>query len=299
MSETLDSDAQENATDKVAPTASRESSGLSIAIVSYHSPLSELQLLLDSLLEAIARLREVFSLTDITIYLIDNSPEGELQLDEFAAVYAKADQEEVAIVLLQGHGNVGYGAAHNLAINRTESTYHLILNPDVILDRECLHAGLAYMQSHPEVAMASPFATTPNGAKQYLCKRYPSVLVFLLRALPSSLARLLFGAYLDRFEMRELSESQATSNIPIISGCFMLCQTEAIKKQHGFNENYFLYFEDFDLSLRVGKTSQLAYVPTMKISHGGGNSFRKGLRHIRLFMRSGWRFFNTHGWRIW
>lgn len=77
----------------------------------------------------------------------------------------------------------------------------------------------------------------------------------------------------------------------------MLCKREVLSEVGGFDDRYFLYFEDFDLSLRLGKQGRLAYVPAMKIIHAGGNTASKGLRHILLFMRSAMRFFNQWGWR--
>jgi GT2 family glycosyltransferase len=78
----------------------------------------------------------------------------------------------------------------------------------------------------------------------------------------------------------------------------MLCRTAALKAVSGFDEGYFLYFEDFDLSLRIAKIGELAYVPAMRIKHAGGHAARKGRAHIGMFVRSAMRFFNTHGWRF-
>jgi GT2 family glycosyltransferase len=58
-----------------------------------------------------------------------------------------------------------------------------------------------------------------------------------------------------------------------------------------------LNFEDFDLSLRLGQHGKLAFLPSMRIVHAGGHAARKGLRHITLFIRSGFRFFKQWGWR--
>ena len=69
-------------------------------------------------------------------------------------------------------------------------------------------------------------------------------------------------------------------------------------KQTLKNESYFLYFEDYDLSLRIGKLGRLAYAPNVRITHCGGNTSSKGLWHIRIFIISGIRFFNKHGWRF-
>jgi len=98
--------------------------------------------------------------------------------------------------------------------------------------------------------------------------------------------------------MHDLPEDEASTDIPIVSGCFMLSRTDTLKEINGFDERYFLYFEDFDLSLRMGKLGKLAYLPTMKIIHAGGHAARKGFAHLGMFARSGIRFFNSHGWRF-
>ena len=65
----------------------------------------------------------------------------------------------------------------------------------------------------------------------------------------------------------------------------------------GFDPRYFLYFEDFDWSVRLAKTGQLVYLPSFRIVHHGGGAARKGWRHIRWFVQSGTRFYRRHGWR--
>ena len=78
----------------------------------------------------------------------------------------------------------------------------------------------------------------------------------------------------------------------------MLCRTELLQKVQGFDENYFLYFEDFDLSLRIGKIADIVYLPSMRIVHAGGHAARKGIRHLLMFVKSAWYFYNTYGWRV-
>ncbi|WES91767.1 glycosyltransferase [Aeromonas hydrophila] len=86
---------------------------------------------------------------------------------------------------------------------------------------------------------------------------------------------------------------------PIVSGCFMLFRTDVLQLLGGFDPRFFLYFEDFDISLRAGKISRIAYVPQVKVVHHGGHASRKGWRHIWMFGRSMVTFFNIHGWRWW
>ena len=88
-------------------------------------------------------------------------------------------------------------------------------------------------------------------------------------------------------------------DVPIVSGCFMFFRRDVLDAVGGFSPDYFLYFEDFDLSLRVSKVARIAYVPAVRIVHHGGDAARKGLKHIWMFTRSAVTFFNTHGWRWW
>ena len=146
--------------------------------------------------------------------------------------------------------------------------------------------------------MASPNARDIRGEKLYLCKRYPSLLVLLIRGFLPQISKVFFQKNLASYEMRELSESTVARNIPLISGCFMIADTRAFQKVDGFDERYFLYFEDFDLSLRIRSIGQLAYAPSVHITHAGGQAAKKGLRHIWVFVQSGVRFFQLHGWRL-
>lgn len=275
----------------------QSANSLTVSVVSYHSPVEELSTMLSTLSKALTAVRRCDAGATLNISLIDNSEDNRLELKQFEGL-----KDELAVIdcefkLLQGHGNIGYGAAHNLVISKCKTSKILLMNPDVALQQSSLTEGLTFLKNHPDVSAVSPYAEFENGNKQYLCKRYPSVLNFFLRGFLPVFLRILFSKRLAKFEMRELSEDQPSLNIPIISGCFMLCRTEELKKVKGFDPGYFLYFEDFDLSLRLGKSSSLAYLPSMKIVHQGGHSARKGLRHIRLFVSSGKRFFSTHGWR--
>jgi hypothetical protein len=79
----------------------------------------------------------------------------------------------------------------------------------------------------------------------------------------------------------------------------MLCRRAALEQVGGFHPDYFLYFEDFDLSLRLATVTRLAYAPQVRIVHLGGHTARKGWRHIGLFLWAAVRFFRRHGWRWW
>ena len=278
--------------------SSHEPSTLTVSIVVYRSALPVLRATVESLLYAIDIAREAGPLGTAAIDLVHNA---EASADFTALSDALADQAQglsIRFRLLEGHGNVGYGRGHNLSVAQAASDYHLILNPDVTLAPDSLLQGLLFLLDNPAVAGASPAVEDGEGRRQYVCKRYPSVLDLLLRGFAPARVKHLFRARLAHYEMQDLPETSPSVNIPIISGCFMLFRTEVLHRVGGFDEAYFLYFEDFDLSLRVHAYGLLAYVPAMHIVHLGGHSARKGLRHIGMFARSGMRFYRTHGWRL-
>jgi GT2 family glycosyltransferase len=107
----------------------------------------------------------------------------------------------------------------------------------------------------------------------------------------------MFQRRLEHFEMRDCCAGTEEVDVLLASGCCMLVRAETIKAIEGFDERYFLYFEDFDLSLRIAGLGRVVYFPPMKIVHHGGYAASKGFMHVKLFMQSGIRFFNNHGWR--
>ena len=97
--------------------------------------------------------------------------------------------------------------------------------------------------------------------------------------------------------MRDVCSDSRETDILLASGCFMLVRTAAFQSVGGFNDKYFLYFEDFDLSIRLGSQGRLVFNPAIQIVHHGGYAARKGLQHMKYFIRSGLTFFRDHGWR--
>lgn len=296
---------------------------LSIAIVTHAPDLKLLATVLERLGQALRHARQRGLMDEARLVVVDNGPgtgwrEPLQRLLEEAALPATVD-------LISGHGNVGYGAGHNLALlrvadpliatpthspsppvegwgsgaERPPDAYHLILNPDVLLEEDALSEGLAFLAAHPEAGLVTPAAWGHDGQRQYLCKSYPTVLDLALRGFAPAGVRRRFQARLDRYELRDQTSDAVLWDPPIASGCFMLARRAALEQVGGFRPEYFLYFEDFDLSLRLAAVTRLVYVPTVRIVHFGGRAARKGMRHIGMFCRSAARFFSRHGWRGW
>lgn len=256
---------------------------LSVSIVVYDLHKELLARCIQSLRESIDK----SPISEWSLTLIDNGDNGQ----------ALGELTGPQITLTKNPMNVGYGIAHNQAILSTRTDFHLILNPDVLVDDLCITEAVKLLTSNEQIIMICPEGATPDGSNAHLCKRYPSVLDLLLRGfMPRFIARM-FQKRLDRYEYRDLNNAEATE-VELISGCFMLARTAHLQKIGGFDRAYFLYFEDFDLSLRMARTGKVVHLPAAKIVHYGGNSARKGAKHIWLFCKSAFRFYNQHGWKL-
>ncbi|KAA0077316.1 glycosyltransferase [Trinickia soli] len=268
---------------------------LSISLVVYRPDVSLLNQTLQSVTAAWARMRQTGTDARAHLYIVDN---GGFRDADIAGRLASLAEQSVAWTVLRGHGNVGYGRGHNLAIEQTGSQYHLILNPDIDMDVEALVNAFGFLQAHPAVGLVTPRIDDDRAGIQYLCRRYPAMLDLFVRGfLPSRLQRW-FSRRLGRYEMRDVINGRdVVWDPPIVSGCFMFFRTGVLKRLAGFDPRYFLYFEDYDLSLRTHRLARVAYVPSVRAIHHGGGASRKGFAHIRMFVASAVKFYNQFGWK--
>lgn len=268
---------------------------LTISIVIFNQDLEELYRCLDSLGDSVSRALEVGLLNgDVWVYLIQND-DGNVQsaIDDYVA----AKRRDIKILVMRGHGNIGFGQGHNLSLEIGLGKYHLIMNADVLVEKETLSDCISWMESHHSTAMVVPSGYDEGGAYLYLAKRYPDLLSLLIRAfkLESKCPRL--SERTDRYIYRESMPSTQPANIELASGCFMLVRGVFFRQLSGFDPHYFLYFEDFDLSIRMAGLGSIVQLPT-RFVHFGGMAAQKGARHIWMFGCSAVRFFKTHGWKF-
>ena len=270
---------------------------LTVSIVTYHPDLSQLDTTLRKLSASMAMAREAGLLRAVNLVLIDNT--GDRAVAEAVVKLGAAHFESSAVTMnyLHGHANIGYGAAHNLVMHGGNTHFHLVLNPDVELGEETLSVALHYFEENEGVGVIVPAMFRHDGTRQYVCKRYPCVFDLALRGFAPRPLRQLFSKRLEHYEMRDVIADVVVSPVPVMSGSFMLLRRKAIESTGGFDPDFFLYFEDFDWSVRLNRVTRSSYVPTVRAVHHGGGAARKGWRHIAYFIRSGMRFFNKHGWK--
>lgn len=275
-------------------------SSLQISVVTHRPDLKLLERCLRKLALAIAAGREAGAMKTVHLALIDNSEDPEVALQVIELGKTRFQDTGVHVTYLHGHANIGYGAAHNLVLHGTGSDYHLVLNPDVELAPDALANAVRWLDTRGDVGALAPLARRADGTREYLCKRYPAIFDLFLRGFAPAFMRALFRRRLDRYEMRDLMDvdpPREVIGIPALSGAFMLVKRFAIDRTGGFDPRFFLYFEDYDWSVRLNRITKTAYVPSVEIGHHGGHAARKGLRHIVWFVKSGVRFYRRHGWK--
>ncbi len=271
---------------------------LTVSIVTYQPDLALLERCLAALATALQAAQAKGILRIANVVLVDNTEARPTAEAVVALGEARFKDSGVTMNYLHRHTNIGYGSAHNLVMHGGNTHYHLVLNPDVELAPDALIEGLTFLDANPDVGVLAPAVFTPDGAREFLCKRFPAVLDLALRGFAPASLRRLFSKRLDRYEMRDtVAAGDHVSPVPMMSGCFMLLRRKAVEATGGFDPQYFLYFEDFDWSVRLNRVTRSAYVPAVRVVHHGGGASRKGWRHVVLFTQSAVRFYNKHGWK--
>jgi GT2 family glycosyltransferase len=275
-------------------------SSLTVSVVTFRPDIDLFERCLRTLATAIANARAAGCIKSVAIALIDNSEDPKIADEVIKHGWARFANAGIQVTYLHGHANIGYGIAHNLMLHGTGADYQIVLNPDVEMAPDAIANAVAWLDVHPDVGALAPAVTRPDGTPDFLCKRYPAVLDLLLRGFAPAFLRRLFRKRLDHYEMRDRidpASSEPVIGIPLMSGCCMLVRRRAIDATGGFDPTYFLYFEDFDWSMRLNKVTRCAYLPSFRIVHHGGHAADKGARHIYMFAKSGMRFYGRHGWR--
>jgi GT2 family glycosyltransferase len=276
-------------------------SSLTVSVVTYRPDTALLERCLRKLALAVGAAREDGVVKSVAVALIDNSEDPRVADEVTRLGKLRFADSGVQLHFLHGHANIGYGIAHNLMLHGTGADYQLVLNPDVELASDSLANAIRWLDQHPDVGAAAPAVTRPDGTPDYLCKRYPAVFDLVLRGFAPQRVRRLFRKRLDRYELRDAIDPAGSApvlDLPVMSGCCMLVRRKAIDATGGFDPKFFLYFEDFDWSVRLNEFAHTVYLPSFRVVHHGGGAARKGWKHIGWFVKSAFRFYNKHGWRF-
>jgi GT2 family glycosyltransferase len=256
---------------------------ITVSIVTYHSDIEQLR-------AAVASVSRQNIAHEIIIVDCASAKEYQAQLQEF--------EGDAKIILSDRNGGFGYG--HNLAmLEAGDSNYFLVLNPDVVLHDNALLRLVEFMQQTPKAGVVAPKVFYPDGRLQSLNKREPNVLDLGLRLiLPNFLSELpLFKRRLMRYSMLDVGYEHSYS-LPFASGCCMLFKSEIIHRLGGFDEGFFLYFEDADICRRVWEVAEVWFCAQAHITHAWQRASRKSRKMLWIMLKSAGRYFTKWGWKL-
>jgi len=221
------------------------------------------------------------------LYVIDNSP-SDTSRTLVNKLIVKGEY-------LYGHGNIGYGKAHNIAIFcviEKKADYHIVLNPDIYFEPIVIEKLMCFADKHKDVGLLLPKVIYPNGDLQYLCKLMPSPIdIFGRRFFPARLTKKINS----RFEMHKMGYNKIW-NCPILSGCFMFMRVSDLVRIGGFDERFFMYFEDFDLMRRMHSVSKTVFYPYETIIHDHAAAHHTNKTLLKASLKSAIQYFNKWGW---
>ena len=219
--------------------------------------------------------------------------------DDTLHILRKFTDSHEFIHLIRNNTNVGFGRAHNQALAAVESRYHAICNPDIIFSSDIFTPLVEFMENRPQIGLSCPKFLNPDGTLQPLNRRNPSVLDLFLRRFLSAPLEPVFQKRLSSYDMRDVGYDHSY-DVPFVSGAFMFCQTAVLKAVGGFDERFFLYFEDADLSRKVQAHGyRTVYCPEATVTHAWERLAHKSWRGTWVFIKSAYQYFRKWGFKLW
>jgi N-acetylglucosaminyl-diphospho-decaprenol L-rhamnosyltransferase len=250
--------------------------GLDVVIVSYRS-----RELLRACLKA---LRAYSPSVPMSIVVVDNAS-GDGTVEVVAGEFPEVD-------LVASSRNLGFAAATNLGARRGSSPYLLALNPDAAVTEGALDKVLAVLEDQPEVAVVGPRLLRPDLSLDHAARRsFPTPLSALGHF--TGIGRRAKSGRLAAYRAPEVESGP----VDAVNGAFMLMRRSAFEDAGGFDDGYWMYMEDLDLSYRLRQRGWLSwYEPSSTVMHVKGGTVG-GPRPLRLnwhFHRGMGRFYRRH-----
>ena len=241
---------------------------LSVIIVSYN-----VRYFLEQCLKSVIQASHAL---DVDIFVVDNCSED----DSVSMVQTRFPE----VKLIINTDNKGFSKANNQAIRLSESDYILLLNPDTVLEEDALIKTLHFMETHPGagglgIKMIDGYGHFLPESKRGLPTPWASFckMSHLSQLFPRS-------AYFNHYHLGNLAENE-TNQIEVLAGAFMLLRRKVLDHIGLLDEDFFMYGEDIDLSIRITKSGSFNYYfPEARMIHYKGESTRKGsLNYVRVF----------------
>jgi GT2 family glycosyltransferase len=192
-----------------------------------------------------------------------------------------------AVQFLANNENRGFAKACNQGLKLSKGKYILFLNPDTIVPEDCFRKCIDFFESHPGAGALGIKMLDGTGKFLKESKRsFPAPATSLYKL--SGLARIFPRSKIfSKYHLGNLNENE-NHEVDVLAGAFMMVKRDVLEKLGGFDEIFFMYGEDVDLSYRIQKAGyKNYYFAGSSIIHFKGESTRKGsLNYVRMFYKA-------------
>lgn len=257
---------------------------LSVIIVSYN-----VKYYLEQCLRSL--FKSVSNEISMEVYVVDNaSSDG--SVEHLQHHFPQTDYPELHIIA--NSRNVGFGRANNQAVKKAKGEYILFLNPDTLLTEHTLADSLRFADEKKDLGGMGVMMLRDGGAFAYESRRgLPTPWTSFCKMTGLNVLfphSRIFGKYYLRYLDKEKS-----SEIEIISGAYFLVRTSALQQTGGFDEEFFMYGEDIDLSYRLLLNGyHNYYTPTPILHYKGESTHKSTFRYVHVFYNAMLIFFKKH-----
>lgn len=234
---------------------------VTLSIVTYNSE-QYIKTVLDSLFENIKGV-------DYHIYVVDN-----FSTDNTAQIVKSMVNDKLTFI--NNDNNLGFGGGHNKALELCDSKYHAFVNPDVFIKDDVLSDMAKYLDDNPDIGILTPKVLFPDGQIQVLPQKNPRFIYLVARRIHLGFLK----KHREEFEMFDKG-LDTKHDIEFATGAFMFTRTDLVKKVGGFDERFFLYFEDADITRKINEISRAEYNPDFTVYHYWE---RAGSKKIKFFL---------------
>jgi len=240
---------------------------LSVIIVSYNS-MGLLENCLFSVQRAMQKIEGEIIVVD------NNSTDGSKQ---------HLPSKFTAVKFIFNNDNAGFAKACNQGFKISSGTYVLFLNPDTVLPETCLADCISFLETHADVGAVGVRMLDKQGKFLKESKRglpSPSVSFYKLFGLAAIFPK---SKIVAKYYQGHLPQNK-NSSVEVLSGAFMMIKREVFEKVKGFDETFFMYGEDIDLSLRITQQGyENYYLGEISVTHLKGGSTTYNYKYVQDF----------------
>tara|TARA_B100000886_G_scaffold333376_2_gene287344 strand:+ start:3877 stop:4698 length:822 start_codon:yes stop_codon:yes gene_type:complete len=256
---------------------------------------------IDPLISSINNLKKINKKIFLSVH--DNGSKNNLEKH----LSSKLDSE-ITKIYHNSKYNVGFGKGHNCAykkikkfLNKNNNPENLLIvvNPDIFFEAKEISKMIRFISDdkNNDVVCISPLIYNNSNKIQHSAKRNPTILSLLIGRLNFLEKINILQKYLTQNQNRELTGGGIFES-SYLSGCFLLIKAKIFEKIKGFDERYFLHFEDADITRELSKYGKCIHFPKAKINHLWQRGSHKSKKQTIYLIQSMIKYFNKWGLSI-